>query len=100
MFQFVKGIPVAKSKKPNKSKAKSAELEQIVVTYHLSELPTAFHKAGLAGLIMLIESMKARHELTVSDAEYTLTPTTVVVTFTEAMLQKVMNDRMTLVLSK
>lgn len=83
---------MAKAKTPKKSNTKSGEPEQVTVTYHLSELPTAFHKAGLAGLVMLIESMKARRKFAVSEAEYTITPTTVVVAFTKAMLQKLMND--------
>jgi len=33
----------------------------IVLRYDLYSLPTAQHKAGLAGLILMIESMKARH---------------------------------------
>lgn len=39
---------------------KTQEAELITLTYDLFELPSAQHKAGLAGLLILIESLKAR----------------------------------------
>jgi hypothetical protein len=33
---------------------------EVTLHYHLSDLPTAQHKAGLAGLLLLIESMRQR----------------------------------------
>lgn len=41
---------------------KTQEMESIPLTYDLSELPSAQHKAGLAGLLILIESLKAREQ--------------------------------------
>lgn len=41
---------------------KTQEAESITLTYDLSELPSAQHKAGLAGLLILIESLKAREQ--------------------------------------
>jgi CRISPR-associated protein Cmx8 len=52
--------------KRTKSNAKSAKPEPpaaITVTYDLSDLPTAQHKAGLAGLLLQIESMKNRKKI-------------------------------------
>lgn len=37
--------------------------ESITLTYHLAELPTAQHKAGLAGLLLLIRNLQERKEL-------------------------------------
>ncbi len=41
---------------------KSQDVESITLTYDLFELPSAQHKAGLAGLLILIESLKAREQ--------------------------------------
>lgn len=41
---------------------KAQEMESISLTYDLTELPSAQHKAGLAGLLILIESLKAREQ--------------------------------------
>lgn len=41
---------------------KTQDSEQIILTYDLFELPSAQHKAGLAGLLILIESLKAREK--------------------------------------
>jgi CRISPR-associated protein Cmx8 len=40
--------------------AEAAESEPVTITYDLYELPTAQHKAGLAGLLLQIGSMKNR----------------------------------------
>ena len=45
------------AKEKHESKPDSIEL-----TYDLAELPSAQHKAGLAGLLILIESLKAREQ--------------------------------------
>jgi CRISPR-associated protein Cmx8 len=82
---------MAKPAKP----AEAAELSdpsELVVEYDLFELPTAFHKAGLAGLILLIESLKSRAILTADEAKYDVTPTGANVTFTEVLLRKLMDD--------
>jgi CRISPR-associated protein Cmx8 len=39
---------------------KTQDSEQVTLTYDLFELPSAQHKAGLAGLLILLESLKAR----------------------------------------
>ena len=44
----------------SKSGARKAAPESVEITFDLYELPTAQHKAGLAGLLMQIESMKNR----------------------------------------
>lgn len=72
--------------------AKITEPNEVEVRYDLPSLPTPFHKAGLAGLVLLIESLKARQVLTADEAKYTMTPTGVTVTFTETLLQKLMDD--------
>lgn len=51
---------MAKTEQPRTPKKKPSEPPEVVVRDDLSSLPTAFHKAGLAGLILLIESLKAR----------------------------------------
>lgn len=38
----------------------SEQIENIDVTYNLPDLPTAQHKAGLAGLLLMIKSMRRR----------------------------------------
>ncbi len=81
-----------KAKAPKKQAAKPAEPPEIVVKYDLFDLPTAFHKAGLAGLVMLVESLRARHILLADECKYALTASTVEITFTEPMMLKLMDD--------
>jgi len=64
----------------------------VEVIYDLFGLPTAFHKAGLAGLILLIESLKARQVLTVDEAKYDTTATGATVAFTEKLVGKIFDD--------
>jgi len=45
------------------AKAKPPEPKTVTITYDLFDLPTAQHKAGLAGLLLQIESMKSREVL-------------------------------------
>ncbi len=40
--------------------SKAAKPAQVTITYDLFDLPTAQHKAGLAGLLLQIESMQSR----------------------------------------
>lgn len=42
-------------------KAQSA-VDRVTLTYDLTQLPTAQHKAGLAGLVLQIQEMQERHE--------------------------------------
>lgn len=83
---------MAKTKPPRTPKKKPSEPTEVVVRYDLSSLPTAFHKAGLAGLVLLIDSLKARRLLMADEAKYILAPTEVTVTFTAPLVQKLMDD--------
>jgi CRISPR-associated protein Cmx8 len=83
---------MAKAKSPPKPKGEPNSQIEIVVKYDLFDLPTAFHKAGLAGLVLLIESLKARHVLTEAEAKHEMAPTSVTVTFTNDLVQKLMDD--------
>lgn len=73
-------------------RAKPAEPTEVVVRYDLTDLPTAFHKAGLAGLILLIDSLKTRKVVTDDEAKYDLSATAATVTFTELGVRKLMDD--------
>ncbi len=83
---------MAKAKAAPKPKGAKSVPTEVVVTYDLFDLPTAYHKAGLAGLVLVIESLKARNVLTDETAKYIMTPTRVTVTFTEPMVQALMDD--------
>jgi CRISPR-associated protein Cmx8 len=83
-----------KPKVPGPTKPPKAKPPEppVVVPYDVFTLPTAFHKAGLAGLILLIESLKARQILTVDEAKYEVTATGATVTFTEKLVGKLFDD--------
>jgi len=66
--------------------------DEIVVEYSLLDLPTAFHKAGLAGLVLMLDSLKSRKRLSEKDSRYEMTATTLTVTFTEEMLRVLMDE--------
>lgn len=76
---------------------KKADPEQVSLTFDLHDLPTAQHRAGLAGLILQIDSMgptKNRRDprsIPVID-EASLTPTRVTITFTRESMQGVFDD--------
>lgn len=76
---------MGKTKEPKK--AKPDDPTEVVVRYDLFDLPTAFHKAGLAGLVMLLDSLGLLDE-----ARCEVTATTVAVTFNEPLVVKLMND--------
>lgn len=64
---------------------------ELPLSYSMFDLPSAQHKAGLAGLLLLIDSMRQRGLdplPTVND----LTATSVKLTFTQAALQAVFDD--------
>lgn len=65
----------------------------VTITYDLFDLPTAQHKAGLAGLLMQIESMRQRH-VTASwiPAVHEVTANTATITFTEESTQGLFDD--------
>jgi CRISPR-associated protein Cmx8 len=88
---FVEENAVAKSRTSTMPKP-GTKPDEIEVTYDLFDLPTAFHKAGLAGLVMLIDSLKKRRLLNRQDARYVLTPTQARVIFTESLVQQLMDD--------
>ena len=43
-------------------KAKTEEIKEVTIRYDLIDLPTAQHKAGLAGLVLAIRSLKNRSD--------------------------------------
>lgn len=91
-------------KKTTKAEAKPAKPgkapppTEVAVTYDLRDLPSAQHKAGLAGLLLQIESMRERRDAGQLPAECEIpqvldqTPTTVVVRFTERSTQDLFDD--------
>jgi CRISPR-associated protein Cmx8 len=62
----------------------------LTLEYSLYDLPTAQHKAGLAGLILLIESMKKRKMASLPEVEYDSTKAKVM--FSERSLQALFDD--------
>jgi CRISPR-associated protein Cmx8 len=64
---------------------------EISIRYSLFDLPGAQHKAGLAGLLLLIESMQGRG-LSPLPSVSELTATSVKLTFTQAAVQTVFDD--------
>jgi CRISPR-associated protein Cmx8 len=69
--------------------------EEVVLKYDLFDLPTAQHKAGLAGLILQVRSMAARRlpaELIPEVIEGQLTPTSAAFRFTERSVQGLFDD--------
>jgi CRISPR-associated protein Cmx8 len=68
----------------------SVKDEKIILEYNLFDLPTAQHKAGLAGLAVMIKSLEIRKMSPLP--EITLSPTTARITFTKESLQTVFND--------
>src|SRR5437588_12114828 len=89
---FVKGATVAKTRIAKATKVANSDESLVKVSYDLFDLPSAFHKAGLVGLILLIESLKARQLLTADEGHYELTATAATVAFTESLARKLMDD--------
>jgi CRISPR-associated protein Cmx8 len=83
---------MAKAAPQSKAKKNVDVPSEVVVTYHLHELPTAFHKAGLAGLVMLIESLIKRGDSIANGAKYKVSATTVEIAFNENLVQLLMDD--------
>ena len=71
--------------------SKASRDGEVSLSYSLFDLPTAQHKAGLAGLLLLIESMQQRGlgPLPIVDD---LTPTNAKLTITQEAIQAVFND--------
>jgi CRISPR-associated protein Cmx8 len=68
-----------------------AEQESLTLRYNLFDLPTAQHKAGLAGLLVMIESMR-RRELEPLPEIVDLSPTGAAISLTRESLQSVYNE--------
>ena len=71
---------------------KTTSVQTIAIEYRLSELPTAFHKAGLAGLLLLINSLRARGKSIVPSEVYGIDSDKVTIAFTESLCSMLMND--------
>ncbi|MBT8764418.1 type I-MYXAN CRISPR-associated protein Cmx8 [Desulfohalobiaceae bacterium Ax17] len=65
--------------------------DKITLTYNLFDLPTAQHKAGLAGILILIESMRRRKMSPLPEVEE-MTSSRVVITFTRESMQLLFDD--------
>ena len=67
-----------------------ANTDTIVLEYDLYNLPTSQHKAGLVGLLLMIDSMDMRRISPVPKVEYDATTARIFVT--QKSLQAVYND--------
>ena len=82
----------------NKTTAKTPAPAFVDVTYDLSDLPSAQHKAGLAGMLLQIENMSERRDAGQLPASCEIpevvaqTATTVIVRFIERSLQDLFDD--------
>lgn len=65
--------------------------EKIVLEYDLYSLPTAQHKAGLAGLILMIDSMK-RRKMPNTPELVECTPNRAKIVFTKESMQAIFDD--------
>ncbi len=76
-----------------KTKAKKSDPSTVTITYDLFDLPSAQHKAGLAGLLLQIESMRNRGLTTPTFEFDELEPHTKVrVTFTPKTVNAMFDD--------
>ena len=74
------------------AKPKPTARSEVVVRYDLFDLPTAQHKAGLAGLILQLRSLEARRKLKAAECLTDLTPTSATLRFTEDVLVTIFDD--------
>ena len=70
----------------------STSAPTISIEYRLSDLPTAFHKAGLAGLLLLVKSLHARGKSIVPSEVYDIDGDKVTIVFSESLCSLLMND--------
>jgi len=70
--------------------AKTPPPKSVTITYDLFDLPTAQHKAGLAGLLLQIDSMRNRNIPAPCVVSRSATQATI--EFTEATVQSLFND--------
>ena len=71
--------------------AKATQPTEITLSYSLFDLPSAQHKAGLAGLLLLIDSLRQRGADPLPDVSH-LSATSAKLTFTQDSLQTVFDD--------
>ena len=70
---------------------KAPQVKEITLSYSLFDLPSAQHKAGLAGLLLLIDSLRQRGADPLPDVSH-LSATGVKLTFTQDSMQTVFDD--------
>ncbi len=70
---------------------KATQEPTIALSYSLFDLPSAQHKAGLAGLLLLIDSLRQRGANPLPDVSH-LSATSVKLTFTQNSMQTVFDD--------
>lgn len=64
--------------------------DSVTLEYHLADLPTAQHKAGLAGMLLLIEDLRDRGQAVMPELE--INPYSASVSLTQSHLQSLMDD--------
>lgn len=78
------------------AKTKAATPAEVTIAYDLFELPTAFHKAGLAGLLLLFNDLRERGTeegiALARSARCEVTATGATITFTPSLLHLLMDD--------
>lgn len=67
-----------------------SKADEFTLEYNLFDLPTAQHKAGLAGLLVMIKSMQQRRMTPLP--EVAIKPTTAIITFTRESMQILFDD--------
>ena len=87
MAKSTKQPTTAPAKKP---KNKAEPPSQVTITYDLFDLPTAQHKAGLAGLLLQIESMSKRTPKMPAPRVVDCSPTSATIEFTEETVLSLM----------
>ena len=70
---------------------KAPQVKEITLSYSLFDLPSAQHKAGLAGLLLLIDSLRQRGADPLPDVSH-LSATSVKLTFTQDSMQTIFDD--------
>src|SRR5882672_8085462 len=76
-----------------KAKTQSKPITEVVVKYDLFDLPTAQHKAGLAGILLAIQSMDQRKAPRESIPEVVeQTQATATIRFTETSVRGLFDD--------
>ncbi len=83
---------MGKARTPKATDTPKPAQSPIEISYDLFDLPTAFHKAGLAGLILLVESLKVRKLLTDGECRIDVTASSARLNFTEVLIRKLMDD--------